>query len=236
MQRRINRIYGQWKGAEDDKAVLQGQLADLEGRYSALEARLNQVPRPPAQVAPALPPQAQAGYPGFQPPAYTPPQPPAQPASGTPDPVVGAIQALNDRLDRRDQMEVLATQQESSWSEAVAEFPELRDPNSPLTQAAKTVFQRDQNLRLAASGPYRAVIMARGLLADSVRQEANLEDRRRAAGTPTGTALGGEGTSRAQVQQEYDAVMADMQANRGNQHENWKKARYLQRQLMGGGR
>jgi hypothetical protein len=238
MEKRINRLYGQWKTAEEGKSAMEERYAALEQKYEALEARFSQAARPPVAGTPALPPQSQVGYPGFQgygQPPNAAPVPPAAPPAGPNNEVMSAIQALNERLDRRDQMEALGAQQEQAYAAAVAEFPELKDQNSALAHAARQVFQRDPNFRLDPQGPYRAVIMARGLMADRVANEAGLETARRAAATPQATAVGTEGTTLAQIKSKYDAVLERMQRGIGNSHENWKEAQGLKREYLARG-
>lgn len=228
MKKRIDKLVWQKRTAEEETASVMERLQVLENKNAELMAQLAQG-RPEPGPAPNLP--TQLSYPGFPQPQPQQQMSPAAQAGVPQDQVLQALQNLNERMNRREQMEALEIQQERSWNDTVAEFPELKDPQSQLRTVAADLFQRDPQLRMDPNGPYRATVMARGIITDVPRQEARLEASRQAASTPQGTAFGAAGTTRAQVEKQYNEVLDRMSRGIGNSLENWKEASALRRQL-----
>ncbi len=230
LQKRIHRLYGQWKTAEEGKSDAEQRLVSLEEKYEALRQQyVSRVPPVTQTPAPAQPSSSFMDMSNLATPAVTPQTPSAPPSQD--DVVLNEIRNLQARLDRREQLDLLSAQQDGAWQEAVTEHPELTEKRSMLRAAAAHIFQSDPNMRQDPRGPLKAVIMAKGLLADTARNEARLESRRRAAGTAVHSALGTEGNNRAQLKQEYDAILDKMARGIGDTNALWKRSRQLQRML-----
>ena len=110
-------------------------------------------------------------------------QKPAAPEVGTPGPtnsggvdpeqIQGLIKqtvgdAVSEQLKAQQQQIALDQAQRYSWNAAVQEFGEgFKDQNSELYKTAQNIWENDSTLKRDPRGPYKAAVMARGLLGDS---------------------------------------------------------------------
>lgn len=220
MQRRIGRLFAQKRGAEEAAEVERQRAEALEARLRELEARAAA-----SQYAPPRPAPAPAE--GFNP--YAQPIPSPQPAPFDPRLFSGALQQalapIVDRLNAREQIEALAGAHDNSWDAATEEFPEIAQGGSALRRTAEHLLRQDPELARSPNGPYRAVLLARGLLADAPRAAAAVQVRRN-AGTAT-TAGPGDGRTLAQLQTEYAKLLKDgIFDARG-----WTRAQHLRQEI-----
>lgn len=154
VRKRINKLYGQWKGAEE-------RASSFEERALRAEARLADM-----AATPALGPPAYAQYQPPQPPAYQ--NRAALPEEGPTPPPADYVsrQELQNLLfgQTRYLMEQQRIQraQESARAEAEADFPDVFT-NPELREQYNLVMQRDQFLQQDPAGPYKAAALARGL-------------------------------------------------------------------------
>lgn len=218
MQRRIKRLFAQKRAAEEEITAERQRREQLEARLRELESRIAYQPPPPAYPAPDP-------Y-GFAAPAA---RADAERPAANPGPDFGVLQAaiqravqpLVERLNQREQLDALAFAHEQSWEAAEEEFPEVAQ-NGALRKTAQRILSQDAELARSPNGPYRAVLIARGLLADAAAPEA----AKRAAGTVIGAAQG-EGASRFKLEAEYRELLKKGIFNATE----WARARQLKQQL-----
>lgn len=154
VRRRINKLYGQWKGAEE-------RAVSFEDRALRAEARLAELTQP------QMPPMPQ-----YQPP---PPAPrPQNPYESAASPVEGQP-PLADFVPRAELQNLLYAQtrflmeqqqirdaQLRARAEAETDFPDVF-ANPELRDQYDLVMQKDQFLQRDPQGPYKAAALARGL-------------------------------------------------------------------------
>jgi len=193
IQRRIDKLYAQKKAAEEAAEAERQKVRELEAKLAELQA-----------------PRSTSFW-----------QAPA-PQEDLKKALQEVLAPVVERLDRHERTLTLAAQHEQSWAAAESEFPEITQPNSELRALAEDIISRDPELQASTNGPYKAVLLARGLLADARLTVA----RKRAAEIP---AASGEGqtTDRSKLQKELNQIL-----KRGIQSfADYQQARELRRRL-----
>lgn len=185
MRRRISKLFAQKRAAEENAAAERAYREALEYRLRELEARIASAPPP-----------SNPGNP------FEAPVPSATLDSRALHSVVQqALKPIVERLQAREQLDELAYAHERSWEAAADEFPEVARKGR-LRQTAQSLLAQDPELARSPNGPYRAVLMARGLLADVPDDSA----AKRAAGTAV-PAAPGERPAAAQLRAQYKALL-----------------------------
>lgn len=180
VERRFGRLTRKLKEGAEDYAALQQQHEILQQRFELLEAQtrsgLHTGPRAGRPAGDDL----LAGY-GEQ-----------QSGEGEEAKIAAAVQRalqpLTQKLEKFEQREAesakttaLRKEHETSFREAVEEFPELAKNDSALAQAATRLFLGDTNLQADPNGPYKAALMARGILAEEARMGLSTVPKKQAA-------------------------------------------------------
>lgn len=201
-ERRISQLFAQKREAEE-------RASAAESRIDALRSELLQLQDQVASFKGGG--QGQDTFPtGTE----------AQQYSGTPD-----VEAVFDKKlkefearitqgQRQRELELQTRQaQQHFFNIARQEFPEIADVNSQLHKLADKLFMEQsptgEALRRDPQGPYRAVLMARGILSDSAAPAPTPEQKAAAAGGPaTGPAgdVGGKKTEIAQLSEQIEAL------------------------------
>src|SRR5262245_2024138 len=150
VKKRINKLYGQWKGAEERATSFEERALQAEAQLAHLRAN------------PSPPPPAPAPQPRWQPnpgAAY------GEEGSSPPADYVSLAELQNLIFGQtRFFMEQQRIQraQEAARAEAEADFPDVF-ANPDLREQYNLVLQRDQYLQQDPQGPYKAAALARGL-------------------------------------------------------------------------
>ncbi len=207
LRRRIDKLFAQKKAAEEGSAAERARADALEARLHELENQLHaqrQAPPPYGYAQPAPAPAPAGG--GFDPYGAPPPPPPPPPAF---DPrliagiVSQAVAPFAQRMQAWEEREALVNAHEASWEEVASEFPEIEQPNSELRRLAEQLLRRDPEMARSTNGPYRATLIARGLLADRHPDRSQVK---RMAGT-AGSAGPGDGRTLDSLKTEYRQML-----------------------------
>jgi hypothetical protein len=222
IERRIGQLVAQRKEAEERAASLNASTAELQAQVLRLSEELATFKA--TQSAPAA-------------------QPLAGPVSG-----VDVAKVIDDRFaawDKRATEREQAQQgvvalhraQVQSAAQATAEFPELADPNSALRAVADRVFGAMPELRRSPTGPYQAIVMARGLLADQQAPEQPNPRKITASTGPMG-ATGVPALDKSAVKKETEALLAKhkeatdaLRMGEGDTTKNYVMKRHIETRL-----
>jgi hypothetical protein len=156
VQRRINRLYGQMKSAQEERDVYADRINQLEQQVNVLSQ--------PAQTQYQL--DQGAALPTGTPPAgdYVSRQELNQ-----------MFGQLTQAIQRRD---ALSTSQHASRAAVEQDFAQqLQDPN--FRQTYETILAQDASLAADPNGPEKAALQARGMLADFSAPTGNPADAAR---------------------------------------------------------
>jgi len=174
IQQRINQLYGQKKEAEEASALLQAENNALRSQNLDLQEQINtglggQLPLPPkVDQVPA-------------------PKEPGIPAVDIQKIVQDAVgNALGARDQAQNNALALKQQHVTSWGKAIGSIPELKDTNTDLYKTAQNIWDRDQNLRSDPEGPFKAAIMARGIIGTDAVSQGALNAAQQAGGVSAG--------------------------------------------------
>lgn len=205
LRRRVDKLFAQKKAAEEGSAAERARADALEARLRELESQLA-TPRQAPTYGWPQPAPAPVTDGGFNPYGAPPPPPPTAPAFD-PRLIAGivnqAVTPLVQRVQMWEDREAIANQHEQSWEEAAGEFPEIEQPNSELRRLAEQLLRRDPEMARSANGPFRATLMARGLLAD--RQPDRAQAKRMVG---TASAAGpGDGKTLDMLKTEYRQLL-----------------------------
>lgn len=226
MQRRINKLFAQKRAAEEGRAAEQERVRALEARLVELEERATR-PVPPYYTPPSAPPDPVTGFNPYG--QFSAPPHPLPPPTLDPRQLAvifsQAISPLVERLNARDALDALAGAHEQSWAVAAEEFPELSTANSTLRRTAETLLRQDPELSRSANGPYRAVLTARGLLADTPTAPSPQLKARASTVVAAGPT---EGRTLAQLKSEYAKLMAASVQD----FRQYARAKQLREQIM----
>lgn len=136
------------------------------------------------------------------------------------------------RTDEQQRAEIYSAQQQS-YEAAVSEFPELSQRGSALYRYTDEILKRDPELQRHRDGPYRAALMARGLLAEEAQTDRRQQDVQRAAATINHDSGVGsaENTLDRDFQTEYAKALKQLRSDTGR--DVWLRARNAQQALLG---
>lgn len=154
IQKRMNQLYGQKKEAEEMADTLKQENEQLRSQMQDFQEQLKLL----KEQKPAAP---DVGTPGNQ-----------NFGGVDPEQIQGMIrqtvgEAVSEQLKTQQQQQALGQAQRLSWNAAVKEFGEgFKDTNSELYQTAQNIWASDPILKQDPKGPYKAAVMARGLLGD----------------------------------------------------------------------
>ena len=223
-ERRINQLFARAKTAEERVQSLESSQQEFQAKLLELQQE-NTMLRGGAQGQPAPDQLSSAG------PAMDPNLAGATPFSGSTDVVATLRKEIRDAIGTvRDELKVekavtqLKEGQRKSLGIAQREFPELQDPNSKLYQLTDQILTSDRELQLHAHGPYKAALMARGILGDNSPDVT--EQQRAAASVPHSTGAvspGGKQAEVAELEEKLKTLTADMRASKGDPAALWRE-------------
>ena len=194
MQRRIAKLFAQKKAAEEAAQAERDRVKELEERLAKLEL---------SRTAPTVD---------------------EKPGGDIRAAIQEAIQPLVRRIEELDRTEALSRAHEQSWLDAEEEWPELGAPGSPLAELAQEILFNDPELLNSMNGPYRAVAMAKGILASQARGEAEKQGARSVVGASPGGASG----QLRDIQRQYSELL-----KRGvNTYEEYALAKELRAKIQ----
>lgn len=103
--------------------------------------------------------------------------------------VAKAVQPLADSIKQDRENDTIKDAQGKSFALAVQQYPDLKDPNSELSQIADKLFNARPDLAVLADAPMVISSMAKGILADTraVNKEVAEHKRNAAVEKPKGT-------------------------------------------------
>lgn len=95
--------------------------------------------------------------------------------------VQDAIAPVVKKFTERDQADIIKNQQQASFNAAVAQYPDLKDPASDLSQMADKLYQNRLDLASLPDAPMIISSMAKGILADTRAVNAEVREHKRNA-------------------------------------------------------
>lgn len=119
-----------------------------------------------------------------------------------------ALGEVRKELQEERMLNQLKTSQRAAFSMAMREFPELQDPNSQLFKFTDQILTNDPDLRTNPQGPYKAALMARGVLGGGMPGATN--QQKAAATVPDGAGTIAQGSKQEQIQK-LETLITDLQ-------------------------
>jgi len=204
IQKRIAQLYGEKKQAEEEALLYKQQLQELQAQLQATQEELAQL-RLNSGVNPAV----NSPLSGIGAGPVSDPDSVKKLVSEAVKEVVGPIV---EEFNKNKQFQQLRLQQREAFNRAAMEFPELADPTSDLFQATDEVLRRDPKLQVDPDGPFKAALIAQGILARAQAQDgpqATPEQKKAAAAGPPGAGVPQSGSRKqlAELEQQYDQLM-----------------------------
>lgn len=96
-------------------------------------------------------------------------------------PVLTKLESYEKREADTAKTQQLRQEQQSSYRVAVEEFPELAKTDTQISQAANRLYLEDPGLQADPNGPYKAALMARGILAEEARMGLSTAPKKQVA-------------------------------------------------------
>jgi len=159
IEARINKLYGEKMEAVENAQAFKVENDELRTQMTQLQEQVAEL------QTPAVTPTPQAGNDGN---------------AGALDEAklhaiieesVGKVLSNNQATAKKQQ--ALRQAQETSWGSAVAEMGVLKDQQSDLYRTAQNIWARDPELKASPNGPYKAAVMARGIVGFDASPDVN---------------------------------------------------------------
>ena len=175
---RIAQLTRRYRDEQTESAGLREELRATQKKIQELEDGISTRPRaaPTSRDSLGEPYTEEAGSHGQQPFADT--------AAIVRQEVRRAIEPIAKRFDEQDRASALEREQLQTYQEAVAEVPELADPQSEESEAFRRIWSQSP-LQKSPDGPLHVALMVKGAFSDERRGDATQRARKRAAGVVT---------------------------------------------------
>ncbi|RLC82782.1 MAG: hypothetical protein DRJ03_18490 [Chloroflexi bacterium] len=154
VEKRINQLYGEKKEAQELAETLRSENTELRSQFLGLQEKVAGLEA--AQPAPQQTQEPQAG---------TQISLSGGDVGNIRDIVQEAVgQALTQRDAQAQNVNQLKQSHVNSWAKAIKEMPALKDQNTDIYKAANEIFLRDTELQKSYEGPFKAALMAKGIV------------------------------------------------------------------------
>jgi len=151
IETRINKLYGEKMAAQEsansfkvENDELRTQMLDLQEQVKGL-----QITEPDATPKPTVGEHVAEGFDVAK-------------LQGMIETSVGNV--LSKGKEQAQKQEELRQAHVNSWGSATEEMAELKDKQSDLYKTAQNIWERDPELKQSRNGPYKAAMMARGIV------------------------------------------------------------------------
>lgn len=223
---RIAQLTKRWRQAEGTRSQLEVQLQNMTQQLVSNQQRLEQL------IASRSAPPSRASNGEFV----------GDSTDGTPQPGVGPTPVTKDDVrsivadviqgiateQQRKQTEVIRLQQsqQTSFAEAVEEFPELNDRRTRANQLFHEIYANSP-LRYQADGPYQIALQVRGILADEATEARVQQSNKVAASvvTPRASGVDAPDSEKQKAVKTYQVLSQRMREIGRLPFEEWKEWR-----------
>lgn len=154
VEKRINQLYGEKKEAQELAETLRNENTELRSQFLGLQEKVAGLEAVSPASQQTQEPQAGKEF-----------SPSGNDVGNIRDIVQEAVgQALTQRDTQAQNVNKLRQAHVNSWGKALEEMPALKDKNTDIYKAANEIFLRDPEMQRSLEGPFKAALMAKGIV------------------------------------------------------------------------